>query len=160
MNDEFDTVLDLAQKLKGPMVVYDKQGGRHLVILGIDEFTAYLDSNKPLTVPPANAVKTPVNQEKKGGITETPSELNQTIESEPQEQAGSLQEVVGEVEPVKPLVNIPKAPNQDWHRLGDVMRRVRPEIASSEPQKPVPYQLHEEPLAETDEVSFLEEPIS
>lgn len=159
MSEQFDKVLDLAQKLKGPMVVYDKQGGKHLVILGIDEFAQYFDTNKNKPVEPKAQVNTETTQ-----ASELKAEMGEgDLVEEPRTQV-----MPEEFAPVESVVEVPKAPkmmatptstgSQQWHRLGDVIRRVRPEIASEDVQKPVPYQTHDEPVVETDEPNFLEEP--
>jgi hypothetical protein len=168
MSEQFDKVLELAQKLNGPMVVYDKQGGKHLVILGIDEFAQYFDANKNKPV----ELKAEVNTE----TTQASEPKVEVGESKPVEEALKVSEesrtqvMPEEFAPVESVVEVPKAPkmmtpptsagSQQWHRLGDVIRRVRPEIASEDVQKTVPYQTHDESVVETDELNFLEEPNS
>lgn len=166
MSEQFDKVLDLAQKLKGPMVVYDKQGGKHLVILGIDEFAQYFDSNKKNSIESKTTVDT--------NSAQVP-ELKVEVGNGDFVQESRVDVLPEELTPVEPealpveeeVLNKPKslvsatsigASGQQWHRLGDVIRRVRPEIASQDEQKPVPFQAHDEPVFESDEPNFLEEP--
>lgn len=165
MSDQFDKVLDLAQKLKGPMVVYDKQGGKHLVILGIDEFAHYFDSNKKTPLESGLSTNTNLSQapeiKAESGMDESIFEPATTVL--PPELAPTDELAESEVEINEVKVEIKKNPpvpssGQAWHRLGDVMRRVHPEIAPEGTQKPVPYQAHDEPVAESDEPNFLEEP--
>ncbi len=179
MSEQFDKVLELAQKLKGPMVVYDKQGGKHLVILGIDEFAQYFDSNKKTLVEPQAPVNTNNSQapevkaesamdesvfEPQVEVGESENVVESRIDVLPEEFAPLEPEVSSvEVEvPVKPknpaLTPSAQVSSQQWHRLGDVMRRVRPEITPQDTRQPVPYQAHEEPVLESDEPNFLEEP--
>lgn len=182
MNESFDQVLDLAQKLTSPVVVYDKQGGRHLVILGIDEFAHYLDSGKKPSVGPIISTNTNLSQAPEvraesamdESIFEPQVEVGEATESEVQVREEILspklppeeevvegerenQEIEAEVKK-NPLTPSAQVTGQHWHRLGDVIRRVHPEIPAEIAPKPVPYQTHNEPVTEVDEPSFLEEP--
>lgn len=182
MNEPFDKVLDLAQKLNGPMVVYDKQGGKHLVILGIDEFAQYFDSGKKTPAEPIAPTNTNLSQapEVKAesamdeSIFEPQAEAREVGEPqfesktevlspglEPVEEAvevsSEIQEIKSEIKK-NPLTPSAATTSQHWHRLGDVIRRVHPEIPPENIPKPVPYQAHPEPVLESDEPNFLEEP--
>lgn len=182
MNEPFDQVLELAQKLTSPMVVYDKQGGKHLVILGIDEFAHYLDSGKKTPVGPVAPVNTNLSQAPEvraesamdESIFEPQVEVGEAAEAEVQTWAENLppelspqnEATVGEHESREIEAEIKKTPlvpsaavtSQHWHRLGDVIRRVHPEISVENTPKPVPYRTSSEPVSEADEPSFLEEP--
>lgn len=182
MNEPFDQVLDLAQKLTSPLVVYDKQGGRHLVILGIDEFAHYLDSGKKPSVGPVVPMNTNLSQAPEvraesamdESIFEPQVEVGEVAEFEVQVREEALsaklppeedvvegerenQEIDAEVKK-NPLTPSAAVTSQHWHRLGDVIRRVHPEISVENTPKPVPYQPHSEQVSEVDEPSFLEEP--
>ena len=190
MSDQFDKVLDLAQKLTSPMVVYDKQGGKHLVILGIDEFAQYLDSGKKPPIEPKPPVNTSSSQapeikaqsgmdesifEPQTEVQESRVEENEDLpvnntkvdvlppELEPNEEVPEVNQEIQEIESEikrnpNPLTPSAATTSQHWHRLGDVIRRVHPEIPLENIPKPVPYQAHPEPVLEVDEPNFLEEP--
>ncbi len=150
MNNNFDRLFKLAQKTKSTLVVYDREGNDHCVVLGIEQFEKMSEqtSISPLeTIAPAP--KTPVIDLDLKTDEEILEALNEKISNwrasqpvseseEPVLNTDSVQEVpVPEISTVdhepeeptqsiavpvaSPLVAQSPTKSSSWHRLGDVM---------------------------------------
>lgn len=143
MNNNFDRLLKLAQKTKSTLVVYDREGEDHCVVLGIDEFEKMSGQTTHLPKEKSHQSSAPAIQE---SIPDPDLEsdevvleaLNQKIAEwkasqpvlEPEVPALStdaVQEVPVESEQSTPTPTLSELNNQhstkssSWHRLGDVM---------------------------------------
>lgn len=180
MNNNFDRLLKLAQKTKSTLVVYDREGEDHCVVLGIDEFEkmsgqiSHLPEKKDYQTPAPDIQESAPDPdlESDEAVLEA---LNQKIaawkasqpvpEPEvPELSTDSVQEAPKEPEQPVPapissdLSNQNSTKSSSWHRLGDVMANTlkpkMPEVRYEEIGEPEVAL----PIKRTDEIEGFSEP--
>lgn len=151
MNTDFDRIISLAQKTGSRLVVYDREGGKHMVVLGVDDFEQLVAGEaKPTTVAPQISPRH-IEPEPVPEIDRDLAEdeallqiLNQRIADWRRAETEKMAPVVAEelvaeetVAPEKPTfeskndseLELPPMPVQKveastsggWHKLGEVM---------------------------------------
>lgn len=168
MNESFDRILNLAQKSNSRLIIFDRAAGKHLVVMGIDDFENLSTGQVPVQVADEDAQKDheliqKLNQEiadwrnkaQKQEIDNNLSDVSDQVSTE----VTKVQEET--LEPVE-AISSPSSPTlpSSWHRLGDVIARYQPAPRMPEVRyEPNPTDVGEKTEPLEDDPIFLEEPV-
>lgn len=174
MNESLDRLLNLAQKTNSRLIVYDRTAGKHLVVMGIDDFESLTTGQVPVKIVDDDADRDheliqKLNQE----IAEWRNRAqNQEVEntvadfSEEEDLEENLEEPIQTVVKEIPkssdpsIKSLPSSPPSSWHKFGDVMARYQPAPKMPEVRyEPAEALESEKTQALDDEPIFLEEPV-
>ena len=179
MNENFERVLNLAQKTNSRLIVFDRTAGKHLVVMGIDEFESLVtEPEKKENIPNDNDADKDheliqkLNQEiaewrnkaQKKEAENVIHDFNDLPEEILEEPKSTTEKEAVEKEISEPLnspaASLLPAASSSWHKFGDVMARYQP--APKMPE--IRYEPAETPQAEKtesldDEQIFFEEPV-
>lgn len=164
MNESLDRLLNLAQKTNSRLIVYDRTAGKHLVVMGIDDFENLTTGQVPVKIVDHDADKDheliqKLNQE----IAEWRNRAqNQEVENATADfsEEGGVEENLEE--PAQTVVKeIPKSSSPSpWHKFGDVLANYQPAPKMPEVRyEPAEALESEKTEALDDEPIFLEEPV-
>ncbi len=164
MPESFDRLLNLAKKTGNNLIVYDRDGGEHLVIMGVEEYEDLIDGigmeEMFQTEPDVRALTEGELLDKINRDIALWREVHVTAEST--HQAVLLEKELHD-DPFDPFEEDHTHSN-DWHRVGEVLAKNVPEVTV-----PVPQATPQESAEETpddseaellgDEPIFFEEPV-